>query len=133
MKTCNPYQIELQCNHPERWRYNIELLCATFDIQGRQLDYVATSSRIAEPGAALRSRPSGVEIPTHLALTAPSAAAAEVLIYAIPHSLPQDNAIDHTKPFTWQLTIQKGDRRLAKESITVNPWGGASVRISVKE
>lgn len=132
MKTCNPYEIELRCDHPERWRYNIELLCVTFDAQGEQVSYATTSSRVAEPGAALRCAPTGVEIATRLILTAPTAASAEVLLYAIPHSLPQDRTIDHTKPQLWTLTIRQGDRQIACESVTVNPWGGASVRLAIK-
>lgn len=126
------YYVELHCDFAERWRYNIELQAASYDAQGHQCGYRACSSHIAEATAALKRPPEGVEIPSCLTLTTPTGASVELLIYVIPHALPEETQIDHTPYNECRLVVYDGDCEIRCETIRINPWGGASERIKIK-
>ncbi len=131
MRSEKSYHVELHCDFAERWRYNIELQAASYDAKGNQCGYRACSSHIAEATAGLKQPPEGVEIPSCLTLATPTGASVELLIYVIPHALPEDPQIEHSPAIECRLVIYEADREVRRETIRINPWGGASERIKI--
>ena len=132
MKAKKIYHIELQCGFAERWRYNIELIAASFNEEGEQTGYHTITSRIADSGAELKCPPEGVEIATHLSLETAPCHKAELLVYFIPHTLPADDAIEATAPVECPLVVRAEGREVCHHSIEVNGWGGASFRTTIE-
>ena len=132
MKAQKIYTIELQCGFAERWRYNIELIAASFNEEGEQTGYHPITSRIADSGAELKCPPEGVEIATRLSLETVPCHKVELLVYFIPHTLPADEEIEATAPVQCPLVVRAEGREVCRHSIEVNGWGGASFRTTIE-
>ena len=132
MKQQKRYRIELRCNFPEWWRYNVEMMGAAFDEEAQRIGFVTASSRIAEVGSNLPQRPEGVEVPTTLSLTTPPCHHARLFLYIIPHTLPAGNQIDESRPFEVTITHYVDGQKSHVESCTINQWSGASLCLDLK-
>ena len=123
------YNIELRCDHPEWWRFNVVMTARGVDDQGGPAAYSAISDTIAPIDGEEHSKPSDYPAERCTRLVCPPCHVLELYLYILPHRLPEENSIDYTPSFEAELRILSGRSRLHSQRIEVNPWGGATLRL----
>lgn len=131
MEQPNRYLVEVHCRDKRWWRYNVELLCGTFDEEGQRSGFVASTSRIAEVGANLKEPPAGVQVPETITLETPPCTTAKLFLYVIPHSLPTERSVEAVAPLRMTIRLLCNGVLLREEVEEINPWGGASVAMQL--
>lgn len=127
----SPFTVELTSRFEGWWRYNLALLCELRDGDGRRTGFASASDDVAEVGAALTSKPHGVERFRTLSLTTDPCRSLRLFVYVIPHSLLPDRGVDGGRDFRATLTVRCGSQTLLSEELDINQWGGASVERTV--
>lgn len=126
-------KIELRCRYAEWWRYNAVLMCGCMDASGRRTGFVSTTSEVADVGANLPEAPAGLGERSRIVLEVPACVQALLYIYIIPHTLPEGDDIDGTRPFEIEVRVTQGLRTLLSETRQVNQWSGASIELKIGE
>lgn len=129
MKTAATYRIELHCNHPEWWCYNVVMTARGFDSEGAPAGFFATSDTIAPIDGTDHPKPTDYPTTRTTRLECSPCHRLELYLYVLPHRLPAENAIDHTPSFEAELRILDGRTRLHTQKITINPWGGTTLHL----
>ena len=108
-------------------------MCGCFDADGRRTGFVSTASEVAEVGANLPQRPA--DLPDRSCVTLATPPCDHILLYAyiIPHTLPEGNDIDATRPFDIEIRISRGGHLLHAGKRQVNQWSGASIELKAGE
>lgn len=127
------FSIELRCRYEGWWRYNAALMCGCFDTEDRRTGFVSTASDVADVGANLTQKPSGLPDRSSVVLETPPCDHLLLYAYIIPHTLPADNDIDATQPFEIEIRVQYGGRTLRTEKRKVNQWSGASIELKIAQ
>lgn len=123
------YQIELQCNHPEWWCYNVVITAHGVNRDGSVAGYHAVEDKIAPIDGGDHPRPADYPTPRTTRLQCGPCEGIDLYLYILPHRLPDENSIEHTPLFEAELRILKGKSCLHTQQVAVNPWGGASLHI----
>lgn len=131
MATGKGYRIEVSSPYEEWWRYNVELMCGCFDRNDNRVGFATAESRVAEVGSNLAKRPDTAAADRRAVLEVPECDHLLLYVYIIPHTLPESNDIEATKPFPLDILIECGGKRLLKERRSINQWSGASIELKV--
>lgn len=123
------FQITVASNFPELWRYNIALMCGCFDAAGTRTGFVTAESTVAPAGSNLKARPADCPADRTTRIETPPCERIVCYLYLIPHTLPDDNAIDGCEPFEIEVSITAGGRPLLRERRPINQWSGASIEL----
>ncbi|WP_300737688.1 hypothetical protein [uncultured Alistipes sp.] len=123
------FKIELKCRYEAWWRYNAALMCGCFDADDRRTGFVSAASEVAEVGANLPAKPDGLPDRNCVALETPPCDHILLYAYIIPHTLPEGNDIDATRPFDIEIRLFCAGRLLRTEKRKVNQWSGASIEL----
>ncbi len=125
------FKIELRCRYDAWWRYNAALMCGCFDAEDRRTGFVSTTSDVADVGANLPARPAGLPDRSSVTLETPPCDHALLYVYIIPHTLPEGNDIDATRPFDIEIRISGPGCPHRTEKRKVNQWSGASIELRI--
>lgn len=125
------YQVELRCSYKEWWRYNATLAAEMRDAAGNRTGYTIAEQRIAEVGANLPERPANVKVHSTLSITTSPCAELRLFLFVVPHTLPIDNSIEQSAPFSVTLRFSCDGEVVRTEQLAINQWGGASHEISI--
>lgn len=99
------------------------------DGNGEPQGYFATEELIAPIDGQEHPRPTDYPEERVTRLDCGPCQGFELYLYVIPHRLPADNSLDQTPSFKAELRILSGRTRLRTREITINPWGGATLRL----
>lgn len=127
------FKIELRCRYDAWWRYNAAMMCGCFDADDQRTDFVSTASDVADVGANLPGKPSGLPERSSIVLETPPCDHILLYVYIIPHTLPTDNDIDATRPFDIEIRISRGGHTLVSEKRKINQWSGASIELKARD
>ncbi len=125
------FSIEIASRFDGWWRYNAVLMCGCFDAADTRIDFASAESHVADVGANLTACPADVAPDRSLTLETPSSDHLLLYIYVIPHTLPQSNDIETTKPFTLDLKIAHDGKTFRNERLSINQWSGISLELRV--
>ncbi len=129
MTTKKGFSIEISSRFEGWWRYNAALMCGCFDAADERIGFVSAESHVADVGAGPAERPSEIAPDRRLTLETPPCDHAVLYIYVIPHTLPESNDIDATKPFALDLQIDCDGKRFRNERLPINQWSGISLEL----
>ena len=123
------FQITVNSNFAELWRYNIAVVAACFDAEHNQLEVVAERSHLADVGANVAVAEKAWMSRHKMALKTPACESIESIIYLIPHTLPTVRLIEDTEPFEIRIVVKRGSTTLHDALHKVNQWSGASIEL----
>ena len=126
------FTIELSSRFEGWWRYNAVLMCGCFDAAGNRTGFAAAESHVADGGNGPAERPAHLAPDRTLRLDAPACDHLVLYLYLVPHTLPQSNDIEATKPFALDLKIACDGTRIRSERLAVNQWAGLSLELRVE-
>lgn len=126
------FSIEISSRFEGWWRYNAVLMCGCFDVADTRIDFASAESHVADVGANLTERPTDVAPDRSLTLETPPCDHLLLYVYVIPHTLPQSNDIEETKPFTLDLKIACDGKTFRSERLQINQWSGISLELRVE-
>lgn len=132
MTTNQGFSIEIASRFDGWWRYNAVLMCGCFDAADTRTDFASAESHVADVGANLTERPADVAPDRSLTLETPSCDHLLLYVYVVPHTLPQDNDIEATKPFTLDLKIAYDGKTFRSERLQINQWSGISLELRIE-
>lgn len=125
------FSIEIASRFDDWWRYNAVLMCGCFDDAGERIGFASAESHVADVGAGPAERPADVAPDRRLTLETEPCDHLVLYVYVIPHTLPQDNDIEATKPFPLDLKIAYDGRRFRSERLQINRWSGISLELRI--
>ncbi len=125
------FTIEIASRFEGWWRYNAVLMGGCFDAAGTRIDFASAESHVADVGAGPAERPANVAPDRRLTLETQPCDHLLLYIYVIPHTLPQSNDIETTKPFALDLKIAYNGHRFRSERLSINQWSGISLELRV--
>ncbi len=125
------FSIEIASRFDGWWRYNAVLMCGCFDDKDERIGFVSAESHVADVGACPAERPADIAPDRSLALETPLCDHLVLYVYIIPHTLPQDNDIESTKPFELDLKIACDGRTFRRERLSINQWSGISLELRI--
>ncbi|MCM1151346.1 MAG: hypothetical protein NC209_06925 [Alistipes sp.] len=125
------FSIEVTSRYDGWWRYNVALMAGCFDAADRRTGFASTSSHVAETGSRLREAPAGIAPDRKAVLTTEPCDHLLLYVYIIPHTLPETDDIDATRPFEIEMTISCDGRKVDKIRREINQWSGASIEMRV--
>lgn len=126
------FRIELSCDSPQWWRYNVAMMCGCFDEQNAPAGFVSAQDTIADVGSGLCAPPENYSLDRRSILTAPACDHIVLYLYVIPHTLPTDRNVEAGQPLEARLRVSCHGRELRNEKIGINQWSGISTRLTVK-
>lgn len=129
MKKRVTYRVELRCDHPEWWRFNVVMTAQGLDEPESPSAYFAISDTIAPVDGEEHFKPADYPAERCSCLECGPCHEFEFYLYILPHSLPDENDVDNTPSFEAELTILSGRSRLYQRQVEVNRWGGATLRL----
>lgn len=115
------------------WRYNVALMCGCFDAEDRRTGFASVESHVAEVGSNLKAKPREIADDRQAVLETPPCDHLICYLYIVPHTLPDDRAIDDTKPFEIEVQIAYAGHTLRTQHRTINQWSGASIEMRIEQ
>ena len=125
------FRIEIASRFEGWWRYNAVLMCGCFDAADVRTGFVSAESHVADVGSGPAERPKNVAPDRRLTLDTPPCDHLVLYLYIIPHTLPQSNDIEATKPFTLELQIAYDGKPVRSERLPINQWSGTSLELRI--
>lgn len=120
------FTIEVSCSDKEWWRYNVAFTCGCFNGEGVRIGFAAADSHVADVGSKPEP-PKGTPPPRKATLETMPCDNILVYLYIIPHTLPEENDIDATRPFDALIKVYYGGKLLKTRHQSVNRWSGISL------
>ncbi|MDO4759138.1 MAG: hypothetical protein Q4A18_07750 [Rikenellaceae bacterium] len=124
MKSNEKLTITLACNHPEWWRFNVNLQAETLNGDEERIDVASLRQYIAEVGSNLPEKPAGVAIKSKLEMTLTPSEKVHLYYNIIPHTHPDDRTIANNTMIELRISIRNGEQLLLDEKAKLNPWSG---------
>lgn len=125
----NRYTIELLCDYPQWWRYNIYIMAVGFDGDGVGTTFNNFVDKVYDTGyvGAPRSAPEGFSMPRAVKFETDECAFIDLYIYIVANTFPSTNRIGDWPPFPVTLRVSAGGIPVEIATYEVNQWGGLTV------
>ena len=131
------FKVSVSSNFEELWRYNLVLVCEVCSAQNERIEYLSKESYIAPVGSNLITPPNDYSTDRRLSISTQNGDYVNILVYAIPHTLPTTNDIIKTKPFPLIVKVVDDKKDiLVNQVFKVNQWSGDNIsleKIGLKE
>ena len=121
------YSIELLCDYPEWWRYNVYIMAVGFREEGGPATFNNLVDKVAETGSQLRAAPEGYRSPRIVRLDTQECAFVDIYIYIVANSFPATDAISDWPPFPITMRVVTNGMPVEEKTWEVNQWGGLTV------
>lgn len=127
--TGTKYKVELLCDYPEWWRYNVYMMVVGFDSGGNNAVFNNFIDKVydANYGGEPRQAPAGYVTPREIALVTGECACIEIYIYVVANTFPQSAVISESPSFDARLRVSADGRVLKEKIYEVNQWGGLTI------
>lgn len=123
------YKVELLCDYPEWWRYNLFVMVVGLDESGNVVAFNNFSDRVydAEYGSEGRGAPEGYNNEGRVAVESDPCDHVEIYVYVVANTFPASAAIKDSPPFEVVLRVSAAGKVLEEKPYEVNQWGGLTV------
>lgn len=123
------YRIELLCDYPEWWRYNVYIMAVGFDQNGGLGTFNNLVDKVYDVNfnTQTRSRPADYKSPRIIELTTQECAFVEIYVYVVTNTFPTSEVIGDSPSFTATLRVSANNMVLDQTPYTVNQWGGLTI------
>ncbi len=121
------YSIELLCDYPEWWRYNVYIMAVGFGEPGGSGTFNNFVDKVAETGSQLRAAPEGYPSPRVIRLDTQECEFVDIYVYVVANSFPATDAISDWPPFPVTLRVAANGIPVEEKTYEVNQWGGLTV------
>lgn len=125
--------IKIESEAKEFWRQNITAMCGLYDAEGNRIGFISAESSIAPVGSQLPSKPKAYPEPRTITLESEVCDQIVLLVYAVPHTLPESSNIDFSPPFDMRITVSHNEHIIYSERHPINQWSGANIRIELPQ
>lgn len=121
--------IELLCDYPEWWRYNIYIMAVGFDEEGGSGTFNNLVDKLydAAYGGEQRTAPEGFAMPRAVRLETQECAFVDIYIYIVANTFPATEVISEWPPFPVTLRVTANGMPVEEKVYEVNQWGGLTV------
>ena len=123
------FDITIDCNFKEWWRYNIIAICEACRADVQRIGFASQESFIADIGAELSEKPDIYPKSRALHFTTESADYINLLIYVIPHTSPRATLLDRVLPFPLSVTVKADGKSILEKECEVNQWAGENISL----
>ncbi len=120
------FQISVRSNFAELWRYNIVVMCGTFNAQGEQLSVTTSQSKSADTDS--QDSADDAQARSVKLVTEPCDNI-KAYIYLMPHKLPSAQTPDDAPDFNIRVKVKAADEELYNVIHNVNQWSGATIEL----
>lgn len=123
------YAIELLCDYPEWWRYNVYIMAVGFTEEGGTGTFNNLVDKVYDVGCGgePRSAPAGYPSPRIVKLNTQECAFVEIYIYVVANTFPSTDIISDWPPFPATLRVSANGMPVDERTYEVNQWGGLTV------
>lgn len=123
------YKVELLCDYPEWWRYNVYMMVVGFDSEGNNAVFNNLIDKIYDANyrGDLREAPADYTISRDISLITSECAYVEIYIYVVANTFPQSDVISDSPSFDARLRVSAEGRVLKDKIYEVNQWGGLTI------
>ena len=123
------YIIELLCDYPEWWRYNVYIMAVGFDKEGGNGTFNNLVDKVYEAafGGEQRTRPESFGMPRVIKLETQECAFVDIYIYVVANTFPSTDVISDWPPFEATLRVSANGMPVEEHVYEVNQWGGLTV------
>lgn len=123
------YKVELICDYPEWWRYNVYMMVVGFDRDGNNAAFNNFIEKVYDVnyGGEPREVPDGYTTPRTVTLITDECAYVEIYIYVVANTFPRSAVISDSPSFDACLRVSANDRMLKEQTYEVNQWGGLTI------
>ncbi len=122
------FEIELQCDYPQWWRYNLYLSLAGYDDSRRRVDFATFTDTVYDvTGREHAGPPPGWSADRGAAVRCTAPEYAEAFINVVTNTLPVTNRVGDCPDFGALLIGRCDGREILRRTIHVNCWGGFSL------
>jgi hypothetical protein len=121
------YAIELLCDYPEWWRYNVYIMAVGFDVDGRQSTINNLVDKVADIGSQQRKIPDDYPTPRVIRLDTQECAFVDIYIYIVANSFPATDVIGDWPPFPATMRVSANGMPVEEKNYEINQWGGLTI------
>jgi hypothetical protein len=124
------YHVELLCDYPEWWRYNVYVMAVGFPRAGGAGTFNNLVDKVcdANHGAVPRTRPpEGYTTPRRIALTTAPCAYIDLYLYVVANTFPATDVVGQWPPFPVTLVTTASGMPVDRLTCEVNQWGGLTL------
>ena len=124
------FQISVRSNFAELWRYNIVVMCGTFDAAGEQIEVTTKESSVASivEGGGVADV---ADVSRDVKLTTGPCESIKAYVYLMPHKLPSAKSPDDTPAFGVRVKVKADDEQIYNVVHSVNQWSGATIELKL--
>ena len=123
-----PFQLLIECNFAEFWRYNLIVTGATF-VAGERTNFIKYVDEIAPVGSNLSEQPLDYSRKPKLELEIECCDSVILYIYVLPHTMPRTRDTHEAKPFELHTTLSRGGEVVYNRRHMVAQWVGDNIEI----
>ena len=125
-----PYNIFIECDFAELWRYNIAIQ-GEITLHGERRSYLQHYNEVAPVGSNLTAPPEGYVPQRYIELGGEEGDALHLIIYVLPTTLPQSRIMSETPDFELHVTISHGDEVVYNRRHMISQWAGENIVIEL--
>lgn len=125
------FHIAVSSNFSELWRYNIVVMCGTYDAQGEQLSVITEESGVATVDEDVERDSIPVAADREVILTTVPCDNIKAYVYFMPHKLPSATTPDDTPDFPIRIKVNEGSGQIYNKEHKVNQWSGATIELKL--
>ncbi|MDL2320634.1 hypothetical protein LJC45_05840 [Alistipes sp. OttesenSCG-928-B03] len=121
--------VELLCDYPEWWRYNVYIMAVGFDADGENAVFTNLIDKVydAAYGGAPRTMPADYKTPRVISLTTAPCAYADIYVYVVANTFPASEVIGDSPSFDAELRVSADGTCIDQSTWEVNQWGGLTI------
>lgn len=123
------FNINLSCDYPQWWRYNVYISMVCCDENSVAIDYLNLVDKVYDlcSGAEERSKPIGYDDLRTISVTSVPCDHIILYIYVIANTLPKSVIVRDSPEFEVELTISCDGRQIRNQRCKVNQIGGLTI------
>ena len=124
------FKTSISSNFEELWRYNIIAVCELCSADGNRIEYKSQESFIASVGSNLTTPPTDYDANRKIVIESAEGEYINLLVYIVPHTLPNTDDIYQTKPFPMSIKVESKEGVVLNQMFSINQWSGDNIALS---
>ena len=123
-----PFNLLVECNFAEFWRYNLIITGATF-VADERTNFIKYVDEVAPVGSNLLEPPLAYSRKPKLELEIEGCDSIILYIYVLPHTMPLTRDTHEANPFELHTTLSRGGEVVYNRRHSIAQWVGDNIEI----